>query len=320
MAWRAAQFESTVDRYPAVRRFLAAHFSVSGNLGFNRTSWLEADAPSLEFLRARLAVLPPGASTKDAAAVLAGSRSGVVALVDEGGRPKGTITALDLCLAPAGPTCAAARPCPPTIASPLSTRTAVREMLRSRLDQLAITADGTRDSRLEAILTASELALFCGRDPVRLVGAIRHAASAAEIAPLVRLATGMVREGVAQPQDVDDCCRIGTEVVAALADACIRLADGDVRGGGNRGAESSLLLGDVRRIGARRPAGARAPHHRRGLRRCRRGFQPEDSIYFAALAGETAALVPRLRSRRRRLVLARRRAAEHAALGMEAIV
>ena len=40
------------------------------------------------------------------------------------------------------------------------------------------------------------------------------------------------REGVAQPQDIDDCCLIGTEVVAALADACIRLADGDVRAAG----------------------------------------------------------------------------------------
>ena len=51
----AAQFESTVDRYPSVRRFLAARVSVSGNLGFNRTSWLEADAPPIAFLRARLA-------------------------------------------------------------------------------------------------------------------------------------------------------------------------------------------------------------------------------------------------------------------------
>src|SRR6476620_353188 len=55
----AAQFQSTVDRYPSVKRFLAAHISVSGNLGFNRTSWLEADVPPLAFLRARLHVLPP---------------------------------------------------------------------------------------------------------------------------------------------------------------------------------------------------------------------------------------------------------------------
>jgi len=87
----ATQFESTVDRYPSVRRFLAAHVSVSGNLGFNRTSWLEADAPPLAFLRSRLDVLPRDASTKDAVSVLAESRSGVVALVDDGGRRMGRL-------------------------------------------------------------------------------------------------------------------------------------------------------------------------------------------------------------------------------------
>ena len=117
-----------------MRRFLAAHVSVSGNLGFNRTSWLEADAPPLAFLRARLDVLPRDASTKDAVSVLAESRSGVVALVDDGGRPMGTITALDLCSASGGAIGAQARPCPPTVTSPLSTRTAVREMLQSRSD------------------------------------------------------------------------------------------------------------------------------------------------------------------------------------------
>ena len=201
----------------------------------------------------------------------------------------GTITALDLCSAPGGAICAAARSCPPTITPPLSTRAAVREMLQSRSDQLAITADGTRDSRLEAILTASDLALFCGRNPVHLIGSIRHAASPAEIAPLVPLATGLLRDGLAQPQDVDDCCRIGTEVVAALADACIRLADGDVRAAGidaakvphcwvmfGASARGDLLAPEIPTIAAIYDDAGEA-------------FHAEDSVYFAALAGETAA-------------------------------
>jgi CBS domain-containing protein len=273
----AAQFESTVDRYPSVKRFLAARVSVSGNLGFNRTSWLEADAPPIAFLRARLQVLPADASANEVASLLAESRNGVVALVDEGGRPVGTI---DLCRT---------RPCPPTVASGFKTRTAVWEMLQSRGDQLAITADGTRDGRLEAIVTSSEMALFCGRDPVRLIDAIRHAGSIVEIGPLLPLAMGLVRDGVAQPQDVDDCCRIGTEVVAALTDACIRLADGDVQAAGidaarvphcwvmfGASARGDLLTPEIPTIAA--VYDDTDPN-----------FHAEDSIYFAALAGETAA-------------------------------
>ncbi len=234
-------------------------------------------------------MLAPGADTKDAAFPLAASRSGVVALVDTDGRTKGTLTAVDVCLAPAGAACAAARPCPPTIASPLRTRTAIREMVRARLDQLAITADGTSDGRLEAMVTASELAMFCGYDPVRLVGAIRHAASAAEIAPLVRRAAGMIRDGVAQPQDIDDCCSIGTEVVAALADACIRLADGDVRAAGIETARVShcwMMFGASARGDLLAPE---LPTIAAIYDDADDAFHPEDSIYFAALAGETAA-------------------------------
>jgi len=221
--------------------------------------------------------------------VLAESRSGVVALVDDGGRPMGTITALDLCSASGGAIGAQARPCPPTVTSPLSTRTAVREMLQSRSDQLLITADGTGDSHLEALLTASDLALFCGRDPVHLVGSIRHAASPSEIAPLVPLATGLLREGLAQPQDVDDCCRIGTEVISALADACIRLADDDVRAAGidapkvphcwvmfGASARGDLLAPEIPTIAAIYDDAGEA-------------FHAGDSVYFAALAGETVA-------------------------------
>jgi len=49
----AAVFESLIDRYPDVKRFLAAHFSISSSQGFKRTSWLEAAAPPSEFLVAR---------------------------------------------------------------------------------------------------------------------------------------------------------------------------------------------------------------------------------------------------------------------------
>ena len=56
----AALFEAMVARHPLVKRFVAAHFSVDGILGFGRTSWLDAEAPPADFLRARLVTLPAG--------------------------------------------------------------------------------------------------------------------------------------------------------------------------------------------------------------------------------------------------------------------
>ena len=169
----ASRFEALVPRYPDVKRYVTAHASVSGIIGFGRTSWLDAEPPPLDFLRARHS---------------------------------------------------SARLCSGSIAAPLSIRTAVREMLIRRTEALAVTADGEPG----AILTASELGLFCGHNPVRLVHEIRHASALAELRPLLRLATRLVLEALAQPLDVDDCCRIGTEVVVAAAEACIRLAGADI--------------------------------------------------------------------------------------------
>ena len=113
---------------------------------------------------------------------------------------------------------------------------------------------------------------------------------------------------------------IGTEVVAALADACIRLADGDVREAGIDSARVPHCWVMFGAIGARRPAGARAAHHCRDLRRCRRRLPARGQHLFRGAGRRDGGAVPRLRPSGRRLGLARGRAAEHAPLGMEATV
>ncbi len=277
----AELFESMAARHPAVGRYVSAHSSVSGNLGFNRTSWLEAEAPPLEFLRSRLVRIPPGASVEQTAALTTGSRSGVAALVDEGGRVVGTMTAVELCTG-------SARPCPPTLAAPLSTRTAARALLQSGRVELAITEDGTPDGRLVAMLTASELALFCGHDPAGLVSALRSARSEPEMAALLKRSVAMVRDGLAQPHDVDDCCRMGTQVMAALAEACIRLADEDIQASGIAPASlphcwvmfGASARGDL--------TGPELPVIAVIYDDSDDAFAFTDSMYFTALAGEAA--------------------------------
>lgn len=282
-------FDALITRYPVIQRFLAARFSVSSVLGFNRTSWLEAEAPSMDFVRAQLTTLPASIAVTDAMARVIKAKSGIAALVAEDGRHVGIVSAHELCTAQSSAARAVCRPCPPTVAEPYSTRRLVREMIQSRREEVLITADGTEDSRLEGIVTSSDLAMFCGCDPARLIAAIRNADSIAEIRPLLKQATRLMNSGLAQPSDIDDCCIIGHEVIAAAADACIRLAHIAVTDAGMDAAEVPycwVVFG----------ASARGELLEPGLPRLAAVYDDSDEalsetdiLYFTALAGETEA-------------------------------
>jgi len=261
-------FSETVARYPAVERFLAAHNSASGVLGFNRTSWLDVAGPPLEFLRARLVTVPEGTAADKSAAARAQSRNGEAALVDTSGRAVGLVGG----------------DCPPVVAPDYSTRDAVRAMLRARSEQVLVAEDGVP----QGILTGTELAMFCGFDAAGLVDAIRQSESIAEIEPLLKQAARLVVEALAQPRDVEDCCRISAEVSAAAAEACVRMAERNVVAAGiAKAAEPYCLVlfgtsarGDL--LGAGLPTVAAVYDD------SDKALRPEDQLFFLVLAGELA--------------------------------
>jgi signal-transduction protein with cAMP-binding, CBS, and nucleotidyltransferase domain len=164
----AGTFEDLATRHAAMKRYLAAHFSILGT-AVGRRSWLDAEAPSLEFLQAR-------SSSSNQASF-------------------------------------------PAIDAPFTTRSAVRKMVSGNSEALVVGDN--------AILTASDLALFCDRNPALLLRLVRDATCVAELAPLLRQGSRMVLDGLAQSSDVDDCARIATELVAASTAACIRFAHQD---------------------------------------------------------------------------------------------
>ena len=119
----------------------------------------------------------------------------------------------------------------------------------------------------DAILTASDLALFCDRNPALLLRLVREASCVAELAPLLRQAGRMVLDGLAQSSDVDDCAYIATEIVAASAAACIRFAHQDAVSAGMDAPSARILLAGVRHHGAGRSSAAGASQDRRRVRR-----------------------------------------------------
>jgi len=169
----AGAFEDLAAWHPALKRYLEAHFSVSG-AGIGRRSWLDAEAPGLEFIQARGPVLK---SAGDSEAV------------------------------------------PPALEAPFTTRSAVRKMVSTHSEALAVGAN--------AILTASDLALFCDRNAALLLREVRRASCVAALAPLLRQGSRLVLDGLAHSSDVDDCALIATEIVAASAATCLRFAHQD---------------------------------------------------------------------------------------------
>ena len=196
---------------------------------------------------------------------LIGARSGIAALLDENGRLAGVITPIDLC---GGGNGTAPVPRPPRAARHAGAADHALRCPRNCFERARrnLRSPGTAapDGALEAILTASELALFCGQNPTQLTGAIRAASSAAEIAPL--LASGQEtasRRAGGSRTTSEDCCRIAAEAVAALAEACIRLARCEVLASGIEppGASSGWLMfgaparGDLLQVGLPRDRG-----------------------------------------------------------------
>lgn len=165
-ALEARAFEELMLRYPEVERYLAAHFSLTVTAG-ERSSWLDAEAPTLQFLRHR--------------------------------RERPAVTG-------------------PVLQAGFSTREAVRVLLEDRA--LAARVE-------DAVLTSTDLALFCGANPAQLLHDIVHAGGIEELSVLLPLAGRLVMDALARASDVDDCGRMATEFVAGATAACIRLAERD---------------------------------------------------------------------------------------------
>ena len=106
----------------------------------------------------------------------------------------------------------------PELGESFSTREAVRLLMDNR-------SEATRTG--DMVLTAADLAVFCGGNPARLLTDIYKGRSVAELTPLLRLAERLVLDALARASDVDDCARMATHFVSAATAACIRLAEQD---------------------------------------------------------------------------------------------
>ena len=173
----------------------------------------------------------------------------------------------------------------PVIEAPFTTREALGAMLGSGSEALRVERRGEG----VATVTARDLALFSGWDVFGVIAAIRQARSDAEMAALLPLLARIERDALGQPDDVEVCGLINAAAMKALVEACIRRATADLRDAGLHVPEApfcwitfgAAARGDLLTLEAPTIAAVYDEEHP--------AFAPEDSLFFAAIAGEAAA-------------------------------
>jgi len=248
----ARSFATQVEKYPHVARFLAAQFSVAARYedvlhakagtklpgqSIQPVSWLDAEGPSREFLRARLCVCSPERPLREAAAVMNSNRRDAIAVVNGKGTALGIITnralAEHLASGPGGAndTCESIMVARfPTASPDLKAEAYLLQMMGSRSPFLAITRDGTPRSPLEGLLCDRDLALFTGRNVPALLDELLNVGTSIERQTLLKQAQALKTEALTGPASFKRVASIAGLLDAALAESIVRTAQAEAAG------------------------------------------------------------------------------------------
>ena len=213
----AVIFERMVHKYPQASSYLGAHFSLRARSGEEKTSWIDQAGPP-----AHLLACPPETPIREAARILSRHHADAIAVIGAGGKPLGLITTRQLSDRVAtgdlsiDARCDALMQPVVTARADISLGASVLEMARTGAPCLAITRDGSSDSELAGLLTASDLALFCGNHPALLLEEVRHADSLADLARLRARAASLIAEGLTGAATVSWFAEYASEFLRAL--------------------------------------------------------------------------------------------------------
>ena len=304
-------FETLVSRYPGAARFLTAHLSATAR----QTKALQAPAQKQRLLTERekavwlnAAYLPaalisqwgatcgPELPVGEAVERMTQAQSEAIAVVAAEGHPLGLMAKRELCEQVATGAIPADAPAEvfmhrrfPTAPPGLRTADYLLAMLRGRCQWLAITDDGSAGSPLQGIVSDSDLAVNCGRNPTLLMRGMLAARTDDELAYLRRQGGVFLAEGLVGPSVVEWCSQMAGELDAALAEGAVRLAVAEMTrdGSPHPGLPSCWLF--FGRAGRQEVLTPTAPDLGVVYADPPRGEEGEAGEYFGALARQVAA-------------------------------
>jgi CBS domain-containing protein len=239
-------FEELARRNPKISKYLSAHFSLSERYAdaarkesaseevpgsrVSDVSWLEIAGPDDATLAESLIVLNESSSLQIAAQRMKQEERTTAAVVDSDGHLSGFIDVCAFRDAVAKDTDHHGRSVVGSMkrSAVISSRRATAsdyflEMLKSRSEVLAVTADGTSETNLAGFIEASHLALSTGWNPALLARELRASRSNASRKRHLDQATTMVASGLTDTGCVDQSLRLASELLDALCERLINI-------------------------------------------------------------------------------------------------
>ena len=228
----ADDLETLLDKYSSARQFVSAYSTVT-------LDYHAVDArrrPEKVFLHEvvkarRLITCRQQETIRDVARTMRTHGVDAIAVLDSADRPCGIVTTGDLVAWLAdglgsgdSPVSNVFQPASVALSPAASVADGVLAMGASGSLALAITANGTRDGELHAVVTASELASVFGDQPVSILHEIRRASATPELRALNHRARAFALQYLESARSVDWLARFTTLVDEAIVTRIIALA------------------------------------------------------------------------------------------------
>jgi CBS domain-containing protein len=243
----AGAFGALVKMYPDAERYLTAHLSAASRhtkalqapanrerllTEREKASWVNASASPSTLPRRHLTTCKPEQPIHEIAKLMAHSRDDAVVVITPDGHAIGLITNREICeLASIG---GALSDAPSEIlmkrhfeTAPPRLRAAdyLLEMLRARIQTLVVTADGTAQTPVEGVVTDSDLAINCGRNPTLIMREMLTAETVEDLSYLRQRADAFLVEELAGPTVVEWFWQMVGELNALLIERIVQIAE-----------------------------------------------------------------------------------------------
>jgi CBS domain-containing protein len=270
--------ETLLDKYPSARQFVSAYSTVTLDYQAADGRRQPEDVFLHDVVKARrLVSCGVQDSVRESARVMRAGGVEAIAVLDADGRARGVLTPDDLLawLADGNGSrdeslSALLRRAPVAVSPTATVADGVLAIGTANAPALAITADGTTDGELHALVTAADLASAFDDQPVSILRDVRHASNTSELRALNHRARAFALQHLERPRSVDWLSRFTTLIDTSIVTRVITLAGATDStgacwafcGASGRGEALTRVMPELVLIADRRQPGATSNYQR----------------------------------------------------------
>ncbi|HZJ31207.1 MAG TPA: putative nucleotidyltransferase substrate binding domain-containing protein [Vicinamibacterales bacterium] len=229
----AGDIETLLEKYPDARRFVAAYSTVTLDYQAAEARRRPEDIFLYDVAKAKpIVTCDCQESIRDVARAMRAHGVDAIVVRDSNRRPCGLITAIDLLTrltdgngSSDQPVASVLQPALVALSPTASVADGILAMGPAASPALVITADGTPDGELHALVTAADIASVFGDQPVAILHEVRRASGTPELRALNHRARAFALQYLESAHSVDWLARFTALVDDAIVTRVIALAD-----------------------------------------------------------------------------------------------